>query len=114
MSDPFPLSLSYCIYQGSFFFFNNCQYFLIFNLTSPTDFSTLPHIHISKASGLFIAFFLIVHTAGHYVTVSGMIPSILCYVPPSVEPLGPTTPTSFQTRTHDPQFSNQIDTSALT
>ena len=31
-----------------------------------------------------------------------MIPSIMCYVPPSVEPLGPTTP-SFQTRIHDPR-----------
>jgi len=31
---------------------------------------------------------------------SGMIPSILCYVPPSVELLGLTTP-SFQTRTQD-------------
>jgi len=38
-----------------------------------------------------------------------MIPSIMCYVPPSVELLGPAT-TSFQTRIHDPQISNQIDT----
>src|SRR6218665_21583 len=38
-----------------------------------------------------------------------MIHSILCYVSPSVEFLGPTTP-SFQTRTQDPPpFSNQID-----
>jgi len=45
-----------------------------------------------------------------------MIPSNLCYVPPSVEFLGLTTP-SFQIRIHnpspfsnqDPQFSNQID-----
>ena len=31
-----------------------------------------------------------------------MIPSIMCYVPPSVELLEATTP-SFQTRIHDPQ-----------
>jgi len=41
-----------------------------------------------------------------------MIPSIMCYVPPTVEPLGPTT-TSFQTRIHDPQISNQIDAPEL-
>jgi len=40
-----------------------------------------------------------------------MTPLILCNVPSSVELLGPTTP-SFQTRTHDPQFSNNIDASA--
>ena len=40
-----------------------------------------------------------------------MIPSILCYLPPSVELLGPMT-LRFQTRTHDPQFSNQIDAGA--
>src|SRR6218665_1548557 len=41
-----------------------------------------------------------------------MILSILCYmyVPPSVELLEPTT-SSFQTRTQDHQFSNQIDAS---
>ena len=37
-----------------------------------------------------------------------MIYQILCYVTPSVELLGPTTP-SFQTRTHDHQFLNQND-----
>ena len=44
-----------------------------------------------------------------------MISSILGYVPLSVELLGPMTPPapSFQTRTHNPQFSNQIDASAL-
>ena len=38
-----------------------------------------------------------------------MIPSD---VPPSVKLLGPVTP-SFQPRTHDPPFSNQIDASGL-
>jgi len=37
-----------------------------------------------------------------------MIPYILCYKHPFVELLRPTTP-SFQIRTHNPQFSNQID-----
>jgi len=41
-----------------------------------------------------------------------MIPSIMCYGPPSVELLGPTIP-HFQTRLHDPQISNQIDASAI-
>src|SRR6218665_4050105 len=44
--------------------------------------------------------------------MSGMIPSILCYVPPSVELLGFMT-RRFETRTHDPQFSNQIDAPGL-
>ena len=39
-----------------------------------------------------------------------MIPSIMCYVPPSVELLEPTTP-SFQTQIHTPQISNQTDAS---
>ena len=38
------------------------------------------------------------------------MPSFQCYVLRSVELLGPTTP-NFQTWAHDPQFSNQIDTS---
>ena len=37
-----------------------------------------------------------------------MISSILCYVPPSVELSGPTTP-KIKTRAHDPQFSIHID-----
>src|SRR6218665_1582929 len=37
MSDTFPLSLSYCIYQSSFVS-NHCQYFLICELFSPTEF----------------------------------------------------------------------------
>jgi len=41
------------------------------------------------------------------------MPSILCYMPPPVERLGRTTPI-FQTRTQDPQFSNQIDASEFT
>jgi len=40
-----------------------------------------------------------------------LVPSILPYMPPSVELLGPITP--FQTWTHDPQFSYQIDASRL-
>jgi len=32
-----------------------------------------------------------------------MIPSIICYTPPSVKLIGPTTP-SFQTQIHDPQI----------
>ena len=39
-----------------------------------------------------------------------MIPSILCYESPSVRPLGLKIP-RFQSQTHDPQFSNQIDAS---
>ena len=35
-------------------------------------------------------------------------------MPQSVERLVPTTPASFQARTHDPQFSNQIDASGPT
>src|SRR6218665_377316 len=41
-----------------------------------------------------------------------MIPSILCYGPPAVELLEPRFP-SFQTRTHEPQFSKQIDATAV-
>ena len=37
MSDTVPLSLSYCIYQSSFVS-NHCQYFLICDLFSPTNF----------------------------------------------------------------------------
>jgi len=37
-----------------------------------------------------------------------MIPSVLCYVPPSVELLGPTPSPSFQTQINEPQISNQI------
>ena len=33
----------------------------------------------------------------------------MCYVPPSIELLGPIRPLSFQTRIHDPQISNQTD-----
>ena len=37
-----------------------------------------------------------------------MIPSIRCYMPPSIERLGPTTP-SFQTRIHDaPIFQTRL------
>ena len=41
-----------------------------------------------------------------------MIPSILCYVPPSVEFLGPTTLSVFQASTYDTPVSNQIDAPA--
>src|SRR6218665_614914 len=51
MSDSFPLSLSYFIYQSSVVS-NHCQYFLISDLLVQLSFSTLPHIHILKASGL--------------------------------------------------------------
>jgi len=36
----------------------------------------------------------------------------MCYVPPSVELLGPMTPSS-QIWIHDPQISNQIDASGV-
>src|SRR6218665_3766167 len=53
------------------------------------------------------------HGCAYEIKIPQMTPSIQCYVPQSVERLVPTTP-SFQTRTHDPPFSNQIDASSLT
>jgi len=41
-----------------------------------------------------------------------MIPSILCYVPPSAEFLVLTTPPVFKPGSMTPQFSNQIDASS--
>ena len=41
-----------------------------------------------------------------------MIPSILCYLPPSVEHLGPTTP-KFLNPYPRPQLSKQIDASEI-
>ena len=40
-----------------------------------------------------------------------MIPSILCYVPPSIELLGPTTPKDLKPGPTTPLFSNHIDAS---
>ena len=37
----------------------------------------------------------------NWIKIPGIIPSILCYVPSSVDFLGPTTPPCSQTRTHD-------------
>ena len=38
-----------------------------------------------------------------------MVPHFLCYLPPSVEFLGTTTPQVFKPGPTTPQFSNQID-----
>jgi len=43
------------------------------------------------------------HGCAYEIKIPQMTPSIMCYVPQSVERLVPTTP-SFQTRTHDPPF----------
>src|SRR6218665_2600466 len=44
------------LYQGSFISYH-CQYFLICDLFSPTDFLDPSHMHISKASGLLYLLF---------------------------------------------------------
>src|SRR6218665_1220750 len=53
------------------------------------------------------------YSCAYEIQIPQMTPSILSYVPQYVERLVPTTP-SFQTGTHDPHFSNQIDASSLT
>src|SRR6218665_1821854 len=73
MSEPFPLSLSYCIYQSSFIS-NHCQYFLICDLFSPAEFSSFPIFPIftfRKPPVFYILFshnLCLSHT-GHYIAV---------------------------------------------
>jgi len=76
MSDPFPLILSFFIYQSSFIS-NHCQYFLICDLFSPTEFfNSSPY---SRFEGLrsFISTLLIVHTAGHYMYIAVFLPFVI-------------------------------------
>src|SRR6218665_1432507 len=63
---PFSLSLTWYLYQGSFFS-NHCQRFLIcYYVQSNCFFSIILHIHISKASSLFISSFPVAHVCDPY------------------------------------------------
>src|SRR6218665_2209107 len=59
-----------------------------------TDTWAVPHLKLWYVSA---------YSCEYEIKIPQMTPSILCYVPQSVERLVPTTP-SFQTQTHDPSI----------
>src|SRR6218665_2250045 len=55
----FCMFLSYCVYQNSSAIISSTSSFVIYSVQ--LFFSTLLHVHISKASNLFISSFIMVH-----------------------------------------------------